>query len=305
MNRNLLALLAFIAVGLLNSFSYATDPVTYYLRTDGSDANSGLTNTSAGAWKTLAKVNRTTLNAGDVVHLGTGVFGSAQNDTTLVVPSSGSAGSPITFSGQGADKTVITGGMPLKGWMKSYDVKTDSTNQRPFRSGIAYGPDTLTVAGRTGMNFDGVDDYIDLGPDPIGTGDFTWFGWMRPTSTKSAPAIFSNTEGDGAAIGICARLTTNGSISVYSNSAYARSSANAIDTTGVWQHVIIAVHDSTVNMYVKWRTGISRFNNWNKKSRRYKFVLGEQPKTLPRFPRSTLRRWPPAIRHHPVRSGGD
>jgi len=116
MNRNILALMAFLAVGLLNSLSYATDPVTYYLRLDGSDANSGLANTSAGAWKTLAKVNRTTLNAGDVVHLGTGVFGSSQNDTTLVVPSSGTAALPIVFEGEGASLTTITAEAPVSIW---------------------------------------------------------------------------------------------------------------------------------------------------------------------------------------------
>src|ERR1035437_10476090 len=66
---------------------------TFYVdQTGGSDSNSGLTPTLA--WKTVGKVNGTTLVAGQSV-------GFKRGETwreTLTPGQSGSAGSPITFA---------------------------------------------------------------------------------------------------------------------------------------------------------------------------------------------------------------
>ncbi len=110
MKRLLIAMLLLFA-----GTAWATAPVTYYVRTDGNDANSGLTNTAGGALLTCAGINSKLLNAGDIVHFGLGTFGAAQNDTCLVVPSSGTAALPIIFEGEGSG-TVITAARQISGW---------------------------------------------------------------------------------------------------------------------------------------------------------------------------------------------
>lgn len=78
---------------------------TYYVdATGGSDANNGI---SAGtAWKTIAKVNATTLNPGDSVLLKRGEIWREQ----LTNASSGSAGNPITYADYGTgNKPSIRG----------------------------------------------------------------------------------------------------------------------------------------------------------------------------------------------------
>lgn len=73
---------------------------TYYVdATTGDDGDDGLT--EAAAWQTIAKVNGETFAAGDSI-----LFKKGETwRETLTVPSSGSAGSPITFGayGTGAD----------------------------------------------------------------------------------------------------------------------------------------------------------------------------------------------------------
>jgi len=84
---------------------------TYYVKNGGSDAASGLSD--ALAWETIAKVNGSSFNAGDSI-----LF---KRDSTwreqLTVPSSGSAGLPITFGayGTGADP-IISGADLVTGW---------------------------------------------------------------------------------------------------------------------------------------------------------------------------------------------
>lgn len=89
---------------------------TYYVSSSlGNDANSGTT--SAGAWKTIAKVNAQTLQAGDSI-----LFrrGDVWNES-LVPPSPGATGNPITFDAYGTGAPPnLTGyyAMPPTGWVK-------------------------------------------------------------------------------------------------------------------------------------------------------------------------------------------
>ena len=78
---------------------------TYYVdQTGGLDANTGLA--TDNAWKTIAKVNGETFSAGDSILFKKGETWREQ----LTVPSSGSAGNPITFSSYGMGATPkITG----------------------------------------------------------------------------------------------------------------------------------------------------------------------------------------------------
>ena len=91
---------------------------TYYVdATTGSDANNGI---SAGtAWKTIAKVNATTLNPGDSVLLKRGEIWREQ----LTNASSGSAGNPITYADFG------TGNKPSIRGSNAYNAAGNWTNE--------------------------------------------------------------------------------------------------------------------------------------------------------------------------------
>jgi len=95
---------------------------TYYVAAAGSDTNSGTS--PATPWQTIAKLNGSTLLPGDSVLFNRG---DAWYGTSLVVPSSGSSGSPITFGAYGSGANPI-----LKG---STALNT---------SGYTLGPNTTT-----------------------------------------------------------------------------------------------------------------------------------------------------------------
>lgn len=63
----------------------------YYVRTDGSNSNTGLANTAGGAWLTIQKA-ASILVAGDIVTVGNGTYTGNINTTT-----SGTSGNHITF----------------------------------------------------------------------------------------------------------------------------------------------------------------------------------------------------------------
>jgi len=91
--RRLLALLILIAAP-----AWAA---SYYVKNGGSDAADGLSD--GNAWETIAKVNGSSFSAGDSILFKKGCTWREQ----LTVPSSGSAGNPITFGAYG------TGGNPI------------------------------------------------------------------------------------------------------------------------------------------------------------------------------------------------
>jgi parallel beta-helix repeat protein len=66
----------------------------YYVRTDGSDGNNGLTNSSSGAFKTIQ-------HCSDSVGAGENCVVQAGNYSGFYVESSGDSGSPITFKANG------------------------------------------------------------------------------------------------------------------------------------------------------------------------------------------------------------
>jgi hypothetical protein len=81
-----------------------TLPSTFYVSTAGNDRNDG--RTSATAWQTIAKVDRTTFQAGDVVLFqGGDVF-----QGNLRFSSGGTATAPITLSSYGTGRAAIEAG---------------------------------------------------------------------------------------------------------------------------------------------------------------------------------------------------
>lgn len=108
---------------------------TYYVdcNADG-DAGAGTGTGAAVAWKTIAKVNASSFNAGDSILFNKGCTWREQ----LTVPSSGSAGSPITFGAYGTGvKPVISGAdlvTPGSSWSHD-DAATEETGGI-FASGL-------------------------------------------------------------------------------------------------------------------------------------------------------------------------
>jgi hypothetical protein len=89
----------------LFAFTGSARATTYFVAAAGSDANSG---TSSGSpWQSIGKVNGGTFSAGDSVLFNRG---DVWNGTALVVPSSGSSGSPITFGAYGSGANPIIKG---------------------------------------------------------------------------------------------------------------------------------------------------------------------------------------------------
>jgi hypothetical protein len=96
------------ATALAALFLFAALPAqatTYFVAAAGSDSNSG---TSSGApWQTIGKVNGSTFLPGDSILFNRG---DAWYGTSLVVASSGSSGSPITFGAYGSGANPIVKG---------------------------------------------------------------------------------------------------------------------------------------------------------------------------------------------------
>ena len=110
------------------SFSTPVTSFTYYVDSvNGSDSNPG---TLAEPWKTVAKVNATTLHPGQSVGFKSG--GTWQE--SLIVPSSGSAGNPITFGayGVGAKPVINPSTVVSSGSWTGGPVYTVSATTKPY-----------------------------------------------------------------------------------------------------------------------------------------------------------------------------
>ncbi len=98
-------------------------PRTFYVSPDGNDANDGLTVSSA--WATVAKLNATSLQAGDQVSFRRGGVWTEQ----LNPGSSGSSSQPIIFASYGSGAApVIDASGSLPGWNNSANWKSVGAN---------------------------------------------------------------------------------------------------------------------------------------------------------------------------------
>jgi hypothetical protein len=87
---------------------------TYYVSSSGNDANSGTSTTTP--WRTIAKINNSTFLPGDFVLFRRGDTWREE----LIIPSSGLAGKPITFSAYGTGaKPIISGADIVTNWQSA------------------------------------------------------------------------------------------------------------------------------------------------------------------------------------------
>ena len=90
----------FLAILLSCSLSFGA---TYYVRTDGNNANTGLTDSAGGAWLTVQKAANV-MAAGDTTIVGNGTF-----PEIIVSKTNGTLGNPVTYIGSGATKIYSFG----------------------------------------------------------------------------------------------------------------------------------------------------------------------------------------------------
>jgi parallel beta-helix repeat protein len=128
--------------------------------TSGNDSNSGLT--SAVPWKTLSKVNGATFAAGNKVLFKRGETWREQ----LTVPSSGSAGNPITFGAYGS------GGSPEFRGSRSVDAGDWSTVYEETEHG-PFGPSQNADDKSVNFANNSTVDSVDVG---IGVGNAGYIG---------------------------------------------------------------------------------------------------------------------------------
>ena len=95
------SLLLILSFSFLPIISDAWSATYYVDATNGNDSNNGLSESTV--WKTIAKVNASSFNPGDQILFRRGQTWREQ----LTVPSSGSAGNPITFGAYGSGAKPI------------------------------------------------------------------------------------------------------------------------------------------------------------------------------------------------------
>ncbi|MCK4796142.1 MAG: right-handed parallel beta-helix repeat-containing protein, partial [Spirochaetes bacterium] len=132
MKKNLLLLITFLLIVFISSSAFAD---TFYVRTDGNDANSGKTNIPEDAFRTIQKAANTVV-AGDIVQVQTGTYNEA-----VLITSSGTQGNLIAYCTNGE---VIIDGQKSR----SYCIKLD-------------GADYIKIEGFTCSNSTGIGILLD------------------------------------------------------------------------------------------------------------------------------------------------
>ena len=116
-------------------FGAKASAAMYYVANAGNDSCDGTSQTigssGACAWKTIAKVNASTFSPGDSILFNKGDAWREQ----LTVPSSGSAGNPITFGAYGSgEKPIFSGADVISSWTSEasgHENFTDSSGAKP------------------------------------------------------------------------------------------------------------------------------------------------------------------------------
>lgn len=84
-----------LAVGMITLYAASASAATYYVRTDGNDANSGSGNSSGQAWATIQHA-AASVQPGDTILVQTGVYSE-----NVTIAKTGTSSLPIIFRGEG------------------------------------------------------------------------------------------------------------------------------------------------------------------------------------------------------------
>jgi hypothetical protein len=102
------------------------------------------------------------------------------------------------------------------------------------------------------LNFDGVDDYVNLGTavttSLVNSNVLTVEAWVRPTSTGSFGNIVSNHE--NGATQFCLRKTNTGQFQFFLGFAVYQINSTATATLNTWQHVAAVFNSTIMTVYV-------------------------------------------------------
>ncbi len=128
-----------------------------------------------------------------------------------------------------------------------YEYSDEDWERVGGNDGEIYGASWVDDDGRSVLNFDGVDDYVDCGDDDSLdiTGELTLEAWVKTTDTNGAYVISKRDQ-----TGLQYVMYVYGGIMnlVYHGGMLALSATSVTD--GLWHHLVITVDDTTAKGYV-------------------------------------------------------
>lgn len=172
-----------------------------------------------------------------------------------------SAGIGLVFVDSGTNTGSSTGQIDLSAsTIASYTITYDTTS-----SGSSVCPNTSTqsvevavagIANNYSMNFDGSNDYLDLGTYTQGTGlalnaDMTISAWIKTSNLSSTQVIICNLNSGASSGGYCIEMNrqANGQYGILYNGATVGLQGSTILSSNTWYHIVMT------------RTGTS--GNWS------------------------------------------
>jgi len=174
----------------------------------------------------------------------------------------GTHGQVITLKTADESKTIYKGiilpgqnkhefSLSLPTFMK--ELKINGTLVQITGNDISFNIPSLKSVLLTNYNleFDGVNDYVDMGDPPggeldFGVTDFTCEAWVN---TTDATIDYWYRRIFGKGFGFSCYIFTDGTIRVYYNSV-SSSSTTAMIATGVWTHVAVVRTGSNIKIYI-------------------------------------------------------
>lgn len=126
---------------------------TYYVRTDGNNANAGTTDSAAGAWLTVQKA-ADTIVAGDTVYVGNGVYA----ESVTINSGDGSAGNYKKFVGATTPSVVKFTVQDQYVWIEGFTVSNMTVNATGIQLKASSGNSVITncfvTTGGVGLEVD-------------------------------------------------------------------------------------------------------------------------------------------------------